>query len=79
MSQSPRAGRALEFVEASYGDAEFSPGIASNLLDLESALAEIYGFDPGEAGRSQPIEMFIERVHQENRPRLGKMIAGHHS
>lgn len=52
----------------------FTWDIASNLLYADSALAEIYGFDPAEAATGQPIEMFLERVHPDDRPRLAKMI-----
>ncbi|MGO4355100.1 PAS domain-containing protein [Rhizobium sp. RAF36] len=75
MAQAVQADRQPEIVEVSYGDAGiFTWDIASNLLYVDSALAEIYGFDPVVAASGQPIEKFLERVHPEDRPRLAKII-----
>lgn len=53
----------------------FSWDIAENILHADSALAELFGLDPLEAEHGLPIEVYLERVHPDDRPRLAKVIS----
>jgi PAS domain-containing protein len=56
--------------------------IPENILYADSALAELFGIDPRSAETGLPIDIYLERVHPEDRPRLAKTIrdsiVGHH-
>ncbi len=56
--------------------------IPENILYADSALAELFGLDPSSAATGLPIDIYLERVHPEDRPRLAKTIrdsiVGHH-
>ncbi len=56
--------------------------IPENILYADSALSELFGLDPTLAETGLPIDIYLERVHPEDRPRLAKTIrdsiVGHH-
>lgn len=53
----------------------FSWDIEENILYADSALAELFGLDPHDAEHGLPIEVYLERVHPEDRPALAKVIS----
>lgn len=60
----------------------YSWDIPENILYADNALAELFGLDQTLAETGLPIDIYLERVHAEDRPRLAKTIrdsiVGHH-
>lgn len=48
--------------------------IPDNVLYADSALAALFGLDPALAETGLPLDIYLERVHPEDRPRLAKTI-----
>ena len=53
----------------------FSWDIAENIVYADSALAELFGLDPLQAEHVLLIEVYLERVHPDDRPRLATVIS----
>lgn len=52
----------------------FAWDISDNRLHADGALAALFGLDAVDAADGLPIEVYLKRVHTEDRPRLAKTI-----
>jgi len=52
----------------------FTSDITDNTLYADGALANLFGLEPAETANGLPIEVYLRRVHPEDRPRLAKTI-----
>jgi PAS domain-containing protein len=48
--------------------------IESNTLYGDSLIADLYGFDPGEAAAGLPLETYLGRLHDEDQPEIKRLI-----
>ncbi|MGA1834533.1 PAS domain-containing protein [Rhizobium wenxiniae] len=67
------------FVAQVVGEAPPEPGfftwdVPENILYADGALANLFGLNPVVASQGLPIESYLDRVHQEDRPQLAKTI-----
>lgn len=49
--------------------------INSNLVFADGAVARLFGLDPKEARHGLPLELYLDKVHPEDRPSLAKTIS----
>ena len=61
-------------------DAVLSPGvftwdIENNLMYADSAVAKIFGIDADIAGQGLAFDVYLARVHADDRPRVAKAIS----
>jgi PAS domain-containing protein len=52
----------------------FTWDIAKNIVFADRAVARLFGLNPDETVRGLPIEVYLARVHPDDRPRLAKGI-----
>jgi len=52
----------------------YSWDIPENILYADAALSALFGIDPDQAEKGLPIDVYLERVHPDDRPRLAKTI-----
>ncbi len=52
----------------------FTWDISDNILYADGALAGLFGLDAAEAANGLPIEVYLQRVHPDDRPRLARTI-----
>ncbi|EPE96469.1 PAS domain-containing protein [Rhizobium grahamii] len=52
----------------------FTWDLNSDLVYADSALAELFGLDPAETQHGLPVQVYLERVHPDDAPRLAKQI-----
>jgi PAS domain-containing protein len=52
----------------------FSWDVGDNILRADGALALLFGLHPRDAAAGLSIEVYMERVHPEDRPRLARKI-----
>jgi PAS domain-containing protein len=52
----------------------FTWDLETNTVYADSALSSLFGLDRREAERGLPIEIFLERMHVEDRPSIARLI-----
>ncbi|MDO5897208.1 PAS domain-containing protein [Agrobacterium sp. Azo12] len=52
----------------------FTWDLSENSLRADAALAALFGLDAEDAANGLPIEVYLKRVHPEDRPSLAKTI-----
>ena len=52
----------------------FSWDVGDNILRADKALALLFGLDPRDASAGMALEVYMARVHPEDRPRLARKI-----
>lgn len=62
-----------------WGDLPAEPGIytwdiSSNLVFADGAVARLFGVDADEAKHGLPLDVYLDKVHPEDRPALAKTI-----
>lgn len=53
----------------------FNWDVENNVVFADSALATLFGIDPGEAKHGLPIETYLVRVHPDDKAELSQVIA----
>ena len=52
----------------------FTWNLESNIVHADDVVARMFGFDTRDAHEGLPIEVFIQRMHIEDRPRIAQAI-----